>query len=62
MLFNPRFDRTTISADGYDWTAEYADEKVRRPIPAALLEPSLLDPAWEARKLKPVRSKVLRLT
>ncbi len=55
LLFNPRFDRTTITTRGHDWTGENADIKVRRPIPAELWEPSCADPAWE-RKNK-VRAK-----
>jgi hypothetical protein len=62
VLFNPRFDRTTISRAGYDWTAEYADQKIRRRIPLALLEPSVADPAWEARGRAPVRPSGRRLT
>lgn len=27
ILFNPQFDRTTISDEGHDWTAEYSDIK-----------------------------------
>jgi hypothetical protein len=40
----PRFDRTTLSTDGYDWTAQYADVTVVRPIPEALKEPSVSTP------------------
>lgn len=62
ILFNPRFDRTTVDPDGYDWTAEYADEKIVRPIPDALKQPSRPDPAWEARGQKPVKNTANRLT
>jgi hypothetical protein len=62
ILFNPRFDRTTISRDGHDWTAEYADTKVVRPIPDTLKEPSCVDPAWEARGRKAIVSSARRLT
>ncbi len=62
ILFNPRFDRTTVSAQGHDWTAEYADTPKRRPIPAALMEPSRLDPAWEARGRVAIANTANRLT
>lgn len=62
ILFNPRFDRTTLSKTGHDWTAEYDDVKVRRPIPPALMEPSCADPAWDARGRKPIRNTAARLT
>lgn len=62
ILFNPRFDRTTLADQGHDWTAEYGDVKVRRPIPPALKEPSCADPEWEARGRKPIQNTGLRLT
>jgi len=57
ILFNPRFDRTTIDRGGHDWTAEYADTKVRRPIPDEMLEPSIADPAREKRRKKRVKRR-----
>ena len=40
ILFNPKFDTTTINPAGYDWTADHRNVKAVRPIPAALTEPS----------------------
>lgn len=51
VLFNPRFDKTTVDTRGHDWTAEYADVRIARPIPEEMLEPSIPDPAWEKKKL-----------
>jgi len=62
ILFNPRFDRTTVDDRGHDWTAEYGEIKAVRPIPAALKEPSRADPAWEARRKKPIKNTANRLT
>lgn len=62
ILFNPRFDCTTVNPAGHDWTAEYGEVEVKRPIPAALLEPSAPDPAWEARGRAPAKGPGLRLT
>ena len=62
ILFNPRFDRTTVSSTGHDWTAEYGDIAVRRAIPDALKEPSCLDPAWEKRGREPIANTANRLT
>jgi hypothetical protein len=50
LLFNPRFDKTTVASRGHDWTSEYSDVKVVRPIPAEMLEPSIPDPAWEKKR------------
>lgn len=62
ILFNPRFDRTTMTKDGHDWTAEYADIPNVRPIPEALKEPSCADPAWEKRGRAPIANTANRLT
>jgi hypothetical protein len=62
ILFNPRFDCTSISSEGHDWTAEYDDIPKRRPIPDALKEPSCRDPAWEARGRAPIANTANRLT
>jgi hypothetical protein len=62
ILFNPRFDRQTVSRTGHDWTAEYADVKKVRPIPDALKEPSCPDPAWEKRRRTPIANTANRLT
>jgi hypothetical protein len=62
ILFNPRFDRTTLNSSGHDWTAEYATVKVVRPIPDALKEPSCADPAWTARGKAPIVNTAMRLT
>lgn len=62
ILFNPQFDRTTISDEGHDWTAEYADVNVVRPIPEELKLPSTDDPAWEARGAQPIENTANRLT
>lgn len=43
ILFNPRWDRTTINPAGHDWTASNPP-KIVRPIPAKLLAPSNPDP------------------
>ena len=48
ILFNPRYDKSESPEWPHDWTKEYKDEPVRRPIPEALKEPSCPDPAWEA--------------
>jgi hypothetical protein len=50
ILFDPRFDRTTVNHLGHDWTAAQGTPEVRRPIPAALLEPSAPDPEREAQR------------
>jgi hypothetical protein len=62
ILFNPRFDRTTVSKTGHDWTAEYDDVKVVRPIPDALKEPSKPDPKWEKRGRVANKNTANRLT
>jgi hypothetical protein len=62
ILFNPRFDRSTLEPSGHDWTAEYGDVVVQRPIPAALLEPSAPDPEWEASGRAPAKGPGRRLT
>ncbi len=62
ILFNPRFDRTTIDKKGYDWTAEYSDVEVVRRIPEVLKEPRCTDPAWERRSQQPRTSRARRLT
>lgn len=62
ILFNPRFDRTTMTSKGHDWTAEYGDEQKRRPIPVELKEPSCADPEWDARGRQPIANTARRLT
>ena len=62
ILFNPQFDRTTISKAGHDWTAEYGDIAVKRAIPEALKQPSAPDPAWEARGKQRIKNTANRLT
>ncbi len=62
ILFNPRFDRSTVSTSGHDWTAEYADQKIVRPIPEALKEPSCADPTWEAQGRARIKNTTNRLT
>ncbi len=62
ILFNPRFDRSTLNKAGHDWTAEYGDVPLVRPIPDALKEPSCPDPAWEKRGKQPIANTSNRLT
>ena len=50
ILFNPQWDRTTISSSGYDWTKEYQDEKQKNVIPESMEQPSKKDPEWEEIK------------
>jgi len=47
ILFNPQWDRTTISKKGYDWTSEYKEQRVNKDIPEILKQPSKIDPEWE---------------
>ncbi len=62
ILFNPQFDRTTVSPHGHDWTAEYSDIEIKRPIPSPLYEPSCKDLAWEERGHRPIENTANRLT
>lgn len=50
ILFNPNWDRTTVSSKGHDWTAEYEDITLKREIPASMMEPSIPDEEWEKLK------------
>ncbi|MCP3921450.1 MAG: DUF4274 domain-containing protein [Desulfobacterales bacterium] len=50
ILFNPNWDRTTISSKGHAWTNEYEDTVLKREIPETMCMPSISDDEWEQMK------------